>query len=325
MTPLDRLHLTASRQHWVVTLADLHTAGLGKEAIRHAVRSQRIFRRYPGVYVVGRRSLSETGQFLAAALACGEAGVLSHLAAARLWGVWEHPISQIDVTVPTQAGHTGPRGIKLHRSAALLATDCDLRHGVPVTTLRRTLIDIAGAVTPRQLRSALRRAEQDLDLCLTELYRHVEEPRCVAKYVRLRRALQEWVPKADLTESDLELEFLDFCRRHRLPLPEPQRWFGRRYRPDFVWEDLKLIVETDSWRYHRGAIQGQADAAKDRAMKARGYEVLRFTWAEIVNRPQAVARELRAAFARRTANSSRVSGVVPPVIRLEVANDDGPG
>jgi hypothetical protein len=226
--------------------------------------------------------------------------ILSHLAAARLWELYEGPVRIIDVTVPTDDRRRELDGIRLHRAATLRTADCTTHRGIPVTNLRRTLIDLAGVLSPRGLRSVLRRAEQDHSLSLESLYRSIEQPRSAPNLARLRKALEQWVPKTDLTESDLELEFLTFCATHRLPLPEPQVRFGN-YRADFVWEDLRLVVETDSWRYHRGAIAGQNDAAKERFIRARGYALERFTWAEIVNRPAPTARELREIIRRRQA------------------------
>ncbi|MGI8624850.1 MAG: DUF559 domain-containing protein [Solirubrobacteraceae bacterium] len=298
MTPSSRLHLLAARHHWVLTRAQLLDLGLTADGIRHAVEAGRLFGLHPGVYAVGRSELSLEGRWLAAVRACGEGAVLSHIAAAKLWGVYEGAAARIDVTVPTQAGLLGPHGVALHRSDTLVRGDRTRHRRVPVTSLRRTLVDLAGVLTARQLRSALRLAERVHGLSLSALRATVDQPRTAYRVARLRTALDEWVPKVDLTESDLEQEFLVFCAAHRLPAPEPQVWFGR-FRADFVWADLRLIVETDGRKYHKGDIPFQWDAGKDRALKALGFEVLRFTWAEIVNRPASVAAELRAAFKRR--------------------------
>lgn len=300
MRSYEKLHEIARDLHWVVSHTELAEAGFGRAAIRHALDTQRLFGRYPGVFVVGRRELTDRGAWRAATLACGDDAVLSHLPAGRLWDVYEDVVYRLDVSVPTQDGREAPEDITLHRAETLLPGQVVLRDKIAVTDLRRTLIDVAGILPPRGLRSVLRRAEQVHGLSLDELYRSVEEPRRVAKYARLRRALEEWVPETDLTESDLEQEFLRFCDRHRLPLPEPQVWFlNRTVRADFVWEDLKLIVETDSRRYHTGAIAGQIDGSRDRRLRAIGYEVQRFTWAEIINRPGPTAGELRAIIKRR--------------------------
>lgn len=302
MEPLDRLAEIAVGLHWVVTHDQLAEARMTKPAVRHAVASKRLFRIHPGVFVVGRGSLSKTGRWRAAVLACGDDALLSHLAAAALWEIYEDEVYRIDVTVPTQNGRHAPAGVILHRAETVFASMADERNAVPVTDLRRTLIDVAGILPPRGLRSVVRRAEQRHDLSLIDLHRSVLEPRRVAKYARLRRVLEEWVAKTNLTESDLEQEFLTFCAARRLPLPEPQVGFADgRFRADFTWPELQLIVETDGWRYHRGMAAGAADAAKDRRLKALGYEVLRFTWAEIINTPAATARELRAVFKRRRA------------------------
>lgn len=72
-----------------------------------------------------------------------------------------------------------------------------------------------------------------------------------------------------------------------------------RHRADFVWRDLALIAETDGYEAHRGRLAFRDDRAKDRALSAAGYEVLRFTWSEVVGAPERVVRDLRLALRRR--------------------------
>ena len=112
-----------------------------------------------------------------------------------------------------------------------------------------------------------------------------------------------WVPGIGLTRSELEASFLELCGSGGLPLPRPQARVGD-YRPDFLWADIRLVVEVDGYGAHRGRVAFQDDRARDRT-KAAGYEVLRFTWAEVVGRPRPVAAELRAALAPRAREAAR--------------------
>jgi very-short-patch-repair endonuclease len=117
-------------------------------------------------------------------------------------------------------------------------------------------------------------------------------------HARLFSLLGEYVVGSGLTESELEARFLELCVRSRLAMPATQVPFGR-HRADFVWHPERLIVETDGRAFHDTDIAYLDDRVKDRTLKAAGYEVLRFTWAEVERRPAAIARELRAALARR--------------------------
>ena len=102
-----------------------------------------------------------------------------------------------------------------------------------------------------------------------------------------------------MTESELEAAFLELCLNHGLPRPETQATVGP-YRADFLWRDLNLVVETDGRRSHDGFIAFRDERVRDRAMKAAGLEVLRFTAAEVMREPDRVARELGGAFGPRT-------------------------
>ena len=97
----------------------------------------------------------------------------------------------------------------------------------------------------------------------------------------------------DLTRSELERRFLQLCRRHRLPGPEVNARIGDHV-VDFLWRRPRLIAETDGYRYHRGRASFEHDRAREAKLIAAGYEVLRFTWRQVVERPEEVVAALRA-------------------------------
>jgi very-short-patch-repair endonuclease len=117
-------------------------------------------------------------------------------------------------------------------------------------------------------------------------------------HARLFALLSAYVPEAGLTDSELEARFVELCARHRVPRPERQVVIGP-YRVDFLWPDARLIVETDGRNAHDSDVAFLEDRVRDRALARLGYEVLRFTWAEVTLRPAAVAAEVRAAIRRR--------------------------
>jgi len=293
----------AARQHGVVGRVQLERAGFTRSAVAHRLETGRLWRVHRGVYAVGRPELSCEGTWIAAVLACGAGAVLSHGSAAALWELRpERPRASRHVSVPSQSGRSRSRrptgAIVLHRSATLGPADVTHRRGVPVTTLARTLLDLASALEVRALRSMLREAEYRHRLDLGALSRSLDGTGSSNRHGRLRRALAPWTPGIGQTESDLEMEFLALCARRRLPSPDLQVTIGG-HRVDFVWPDRALIVETDGYEAHRGRAAFGADRAKDRALRAAGYEVLRFTWSDVVGAPDAVVRELRAALEQR--------------------------
>ena len=93
-------------------------------------------------------------------LAWGPGAALGLLCAGALWEVWERAVPvRPQVCVPTRGGRRGPRGIEIPRTA-LDGADVTTRHSIPVTSLPRTLLDLAGVLDTRRLRSAIRQAER---------------------------------------------------------------------------------------------------------------------------------------------------------------------
>jgi very-short-patch-repair endonuclease len=286
------------RRHGVVTRERLFAVGFTIDEIRHLMRTGHLHRVWPGVYAVGRPGLTREGRWLAGVLACGRGAALGLLCAGTLWAVWERAVpARPQVCVPTRGGRRGRRGIEIHRTA-LGAAEVTARSGIPVTSLPRTLLDLAGVLDAKRLRSAIRQAERVHRLDLRALRRSIEAPRSSVKHARLRRALDTYVLGAASTESDAEMAFLELCSQRGLSAPECQVRIGR-WRADFLWRDVALVVEIDDRQSHDGYVAFQDDRVRDRAMKALGLEVLRFTRREVLSTPAAVGREVADARARR--------------------------
>jgi hypothetical protein len=250
----------AARQHGVITLLQLEETGLGRRGASKRVTKGQLHRIHRGVYAVGHRGLSGHGRWMAAVLACGEGAVLSHGSAASLWGLLKPIEGPIHVSVPSTSGRTTRRGIHIHRCPSLRAPspvepspspsyspDRGGRRGrllvthrdyIPVTTVPRTINDLRASslIPPRLVRRAIRQAE--------------------LKGLRLEGV------ETDRTRSDLETAFLALFSSHRLPAPEVNPKLGR-YEVDFLWREEKLIVEADTWTYHRGSISFEDDHAPD--------------------------------------------------------------
>jgi hypothetical protein len=145
----------AERQHGVVSRAQLLELGVGNDAIDRRLKLRRLCHVHRGVYTIGHRLLTQHGRWMAAVLAYGPGTVLSHRAAAALWGM--RGGTYVEVTAPS--ARRGRRGIQVHR-AALPADERTTHRGIPTTTVPRTLLDLSAVVKRPEVRSALRRAEQ---------------------------------------------------------------------------------------------------------------------------------------------------------------------
>jgi Transcriptional regulator, AbiEi antitoxin/Protein of unknown function (DUF559) len=272
------LSAVAQRQFGVVTPAQLRKLGLGERGVRHRVRAGRLHRVSRGVYaVVPTAVLRREGRWLAAVLACGEGAVLSHISAAAHWDLLSTSAALIDVTAAR--GRAAARGVRLHRTRSLDARDTTRHEGIPITTVPRTLLDLAAAVQPQRLERAIAQAQR------TNRYDHTAITDILARCNghhgtgALAKATANEDPK--WTRSELEAWFLALVRDAGLPEPMVNASLAApdhpRLDPDFCWPTHHLIVELDGWETHRTRHAFETDRRRDAALTADGWRVLRFT------------------------------------------------
>jgi very-short-patch-repair endonuclease len=224
---------------------------------------------------------------MAAVLAYGPRAVLSHRAAATLWGL--RGGTRVEVTVP--GPRRARRGIDVHR--ALLPDDERTTHrGIPTTTVPRTLLDLSAVLRPDDLRSALRQAEQlrlTDPLSLKDLAeRYPRRPGVAA----VRALIEEARLGLNVIRSELEERFQAFLLNAGLPLPKTnQRVEG--YEVDCVWPEQRLIVELDGHATHSPTHAFEGDRARDRRLEAAGWHVIRITWRQLHEEPELVEADLR--------------------------------
>jgi hypothetical protein len=266
----------AERQWGVVSRAQLLDLGVSAAGIatwRRRGRLQVVFR---GVYAVGHRSLRAEGRHLAAVLACGPGAVLSHRTAASLWGLLRTDQTRVDVTA--MRGRHGAPGIRLHRSRSLDAQDTTNHQGIPTTTVHRTLLDLAASARPGELERALAQAER-LRLydhrAITDVTARSNGHRGTQILARAIKREPKW------TRNEWEAEFLQLLRDAGLPEPLTNDAFDvpdhGHCEPDYHWPSHQVIVELDGFETHGTRTAFRADRAKDAALTASGYRVLRFT------------------------------------------------
>lgn len=284
----------AARQHGVVGRRQLMRLGLGEQAIESRIDAGRLHRIHAGVYSVGHRAITREGRWLAAVLASGRGAVLSHLSAAALWGIRPSSRSQVDVTV----SHRSRSSAAIRRHVAALPEDEMTVHGgIPVTTVPRTIFDLAAISSIDRVESAIRQAEYLQLHDRLSLLDMIERYRGRRGVRRLRESLSrtESLPSGR-TRSPLEERFLPFLRRHGLPRPRLNDWIAvgaKRFQVDCRWPGTRQVVELDSWQAHGTRIAFREDRARDRALRAAGYDVTRISWAQLDDEPEAVAADLR--------------------------------
>jgi hypothetical protein len=302
-----RIARLAHVQHGVVDLDQLRDAGLGLGAINFRVRAGRLHRLHRGVFAVGHTRLSREGRWMAALLATGEGAVLSHVSAATLWELRPTGAASIHVTVPTYAGRARRAGVVVHRSRTLGAADLDRRDGIALTSVARTLVDLAGMLAPGPLERAV---ERSLELRLFDLarVRAAIDARPTSRGAgALARVVAAVHDEPTLTRSELEALMRDLCAAHGIEPPAVNaRVEG--YEVDFLWRSQRLIVETDGHASHGTRMAFERDRARDARLTMLGYRVVRFTHRQLVREPDVVVATLLALLATSPgANASHVS------------------
>jgi very-short-patch-repair endonuclease len=280
----------AGRQWGVVSLDQLRGLGLGYGAVKHRVRAGRLHAVHRGVYAVGHTALRREGRWLAAVLACGPGAVLSHRSAAAHWGLLATSQSVVDVTAPRS--RAGVPGIRLHRARSLDARDTTTHEGIAITTVARTLLDLAATIRADRLERAYAQA----------LHLHLYDHGAIAGLLQRANGhrgtgalAKATAREPKLTRSDWEIRLLALIRTAGLPEPLVNHALTApdhgHCEVDFFWPKQRLVVETDSWSAHGTRAAYEQDRARDAALQTMGLRVVRFTWR---TRDEAILRRLRA-------------------------------
>jgi very-short-patch-repair endonuclease len=229
-------------------------------------------------------------------IACGPRAVLSHRSAAALWGLRRDSRSRIDVTAPSRRGRA-PAGIDAHRDGSLRPVDRTEERGIPCTSVARTLLDLAGVVSPRELRNAVTQAEVERIFDLAQVREVIGRSSRRRGVARLRRAIAEHDPRDERTRGELERRFLALCREGQLPLPEvnvPLFVGELQLEADFLWRGARLIVEADDRYSHLTVTAFEKDRRRDQRLTLAGWRVIRCTWRQVLGNPEQLAHTLHA-------------------------------
>jgi very-short-patch-repair endonuclease len=288
----------AGRQRGVVSRAQLLAAGIDGGAIERRLRAGRLHPVHRGIYLVGHGVMADRAREVAALLACGRGAVVSHVSAANLLQLLPYPARPrpIDITLVGRQAARRP-GIRVHRVRALDQRDVHPVDGIPATTAPRTLLDLA-TVLPADLlertvaEAAVRRLARRGDLT-DQIERNPGRPGTQA----LRRIL-DLDGGATVTRSEAERRMLRLIRAAELPRPQVNARLGG-YEVDFLWREQRLVVEVDGYAYHANRRAFERDRERDGALAARGYTVIRVTWRQLVDTPEAVVARIAAALAVR--------------------------
>jgi len=280
----------ARRQHGVVTRAQLLSAGVSRNEIAWRLKVGALLQEHRGVYRVGHRAPSIEARYVAAVLACGDGALLSGPAAGHLLGLIKGSAPPPEVTTHIDRRI---RGVVTRRSRDL--GDATRWHAIPVTTVPRTLVDLARVLTADELARA----------CHEAGVRHNTTPAQVEAVLATRpntpgAATLKAVfgGEVRVTLSKLERRFLSLIAEVGLPLPITNRPAGA-HRVDCRWPEHRLTVELDSYRFHNSRYSWEQDRRRDREARDRGDEMRRYSFNDVFEASRSMIAELRVLLSRK--------------------------
>jgi len=278
----------AADQDGSVALCELLDRGVSKSWVHRRVGDGWLHPVLPAVYAVGHPKLSWRGRLRAALLWCGEEAALSHITAASIQELLQSSSALVHLTIP-RGGRTSHKWVRVHHTRRLAEWERTEVDGLAITSIERTLVDIAGQVRQERLEQAVVRAER-MGRVDWALLRRTARGKPGTK--ALQAVIAQFDPLAPKVNEGIERTFLRLIRKANLPKPEVNVWL-RNHEVDFLWREQRLVVELDSREFHLTPTAFENDRRRDIELQRLGYIVIRITHRRLQEEPAAVIRELR--------------------------------
>ena len=291
------LEVAALGQHGLFTAKQALELGVSASAL-HRRSTNGVWERVePGVYRVAPYEPGWVQQLHAACLSAESGLVASHRAAACLWRLDGVVPGLVELSAPRECGY---RRHTVHHVRDLAAVDMAAIDGIPTTTLARTLVDLGAVVDDDVLERAVESAfRQGLSQARLRWRLEALGGRGRPGPAALRRVLDRRLAGTAATESELETRFLQLIRSSELPPPIRQfvvQHDGRFVaRLDFAYPDRRLAIELDGYATHAERATFDRDRTRQNQLVLMGWTVLRFTWADVTERPEAVVASVQEA------------------------------
>jgi Protein of unknown function (DUF559) len=280
-----RVATVASRQRGRIRYDQLRALDIGEATIWRWIDAGYLHPELPRVYAVGHRGRSTESDLSAALLYAGPGAMLSHGTAIWWLNLLSFPPKKLHVSSPRRVKSIGE--IVVHSGRRIERV---MHNAFPVTTVSQALLDFAGSGPSDLLRLALANADYRNVLDLDGI--DAISGRGIRGTAALKDALKIHLPELAYTRSEGERTLLALCQAYSLPIPDCNV-FVEGWRVDAVWEEGNLIVEIDGFGGHRSRAQLERDHQRDLELRRAGYIVLRYTWRQLREAPDAVAGEIR--------------------------------
>lgn len=297
-----RVVALAANQHALVTRRQLVGLGLTDRMIDRRIAVGLLVSVARGILRIGGAPVTWRQRVLAACLAGGPGCVASHRTAAALHRLDDFGPGDVEVSLP-RSRRFRSSGITVHHMSRLDRVDVTVVDGVPVTTIARTLVDLAGVLDPARLEEVLDGALRDGLVRRARIRWRIGE-----LGLQGRRGLGGLAALLDdhaagpVPRSVLERRFLRAIERRGLPRPSCQvpvrRPGGRMAYVDFLFEAAHLAVEVDGHRSHATRRQRRNDAERANALVLADLRLLRFTYEHVMEAADYAAEVCEQALRR---------------------------
>jgi hypothetical protein len=279
----------------LVTRPQLLNAGVSRTQIQRRLQNGGLLPAYPGVYWVGHREGNAQARYRAAVLACGDGAVLSGKAAAHLWAIFKGSLPKPEVTTTRDLRI---KGIRTRRSRNIDPRDVTTFRGILITTVPRTIVDLAADLTLDGLALACHEAGVKYKTTPAQVDAVLARRPNAKGAAKVRLVIHGDV---NVALSKLERGFLRLLARHNLPLPVTNKVVSGR-RVDCRWPDHRVTVELDSYQFHNSRYSWEQGYEREREAYAREDAYRRYTWGDVFEDPARMLAELRGllVYAART-------------------------
>lgn len=304
----------AAGQCGLVSRAQCLKIGLGPRPIKYRLSNGRLEEVLPGVYRIAGSAPGLLQELWATILWLGDGSAVSHVAAAARWHFDGFSAGTVEISTINhkncyQQSLASKRRMKVHRVDEHLISEITQIENLPVTSVRRTLLDLCGTKDPRSgrlLDQGLRLNR--LDLGDTWLYLEQEWMRGRRGVRILKGLLAERTLGRAPNDSDLELELSRMLRENGLPDPTHQYPVvlpQAVVHVDLAYPSMMLAIEVDSYSWHMDRDAFERDRSRDNELRALGWTVFRFTWAMIRYQPHRVIELISAHLGAECASRAK--------------------
>jgi very-short-patch-repair endonuclease len=294
----------AYRQYGVVSRRQLLAMGYTVGQIKARVKAGWLLPVHRGIFSVGRYIDSPRAWRMAAVLLSGPGSALARRSGAAHWGFASDraPIETVrDYNRYPQRAvsgmQIGDRSLLVHRSRLLPDEEVTVHLGIPVTTVPRVLLDMAGDIKLPELASFFREADRKGLIDTDSLARVLDRGPGWRGLRNLRRLADLRRADDSRTKTDMEVAFLKLCRESGIASPEVNVPL-LNFEVDCLWRRERIVVELDSYGFHHQRPVFESDRERDIVLRQNNYEVLRFTYWNLETKPQWVIASLRQVFTK---------------------------